>query len=187
MTLSMTAMSSLKVQYGLMSCCNWSLCSGQPCMIYSLRHCTFWSSDVIYCSSCIVIHSSMLVAVCIALILNCIPGISASLFWLWFCLDSQSATKRSFQACIWFSLCIDVFLAEFAIVSVIVLLCLFLILWLVVCDLELYSSLLWSSNGGILQAHIVCLMLLFLSCCTLFSFPVRLFAGKHNTYMYAVV
>ena len=42
----------------------------------------------------IFMQSGMLVVVCMVSIFNCIPGISASLFSLWFCLDSQSAINR---------------------------------------------------------------------------------------------
>ena len=109
MTQSVTAMSSLNVQYGLMFCCTWSLCSGQPYMIYSLRHCMCWSWQVTCCSSWIVIHSGLLVVVCIALIPNCIPGISASLSLLWFIWIASLLWIGLVQACIRFSLCIDVF------------------------------------------------------------------------------
>ena len=39
-------------------------------------------------------HSGMLVVVCVASIINCMPGISASLFFLWFCLESQPAMNK---------------------------------------------------------------------------------------------
>ena len=37
----------------------------------------------------------MLVVVCIASIFSCMTGIFPSLFFLWFCLESQSAMNRS--------------------------------------------------------------------------------------------
>ena len=152
--LLMTAMSSLNVQYGLMSCCTlnsaynekkyaeillryrrlfikgdvfigewgifgaeiflhyrqffvksnfiigrveciWSLCSGWPCMMYSLRHCMCWSWQIT-CTACLVfLH----LCFCCGFVWIASP--------LWIDLV---------QACIWFSLFIDVFLAEFTVV-----------------------------------------------------------------------
>ena len=46
---------------------------------------------------CIFMQSGMFVIVCMASICNCMPGISASLFSLWFCLESQSVMNRSGQ------------------------------------------------------------------------------------------
>ena len=40
-------------------------------------------------------QSGMFVVVCMTSIFNCMPGISASLFSVWFCLESQSAMNRS--------------------------------------------------------------------------------------------
>ena len=93
-TPSITAMTSLNVQYVLMSCGSWFLLSGDP-LWHSMRCWRCWSGDVASCSSCIVMHSGMLEVDCIALILICMPVISSSLFSQWFCLDNQSAMKRS--------------------------------------------------------------------------------------------
>ena len=92
---SITAMSSLNIQYVLMSCGSWILLSGHPCFMYSIRCCRCWSWDVASYSSCIVIHCSMLAVNCIELILDHMPCISSSLFSLWFCLDSQSDINKS--------------------------------------------------------------------------------------------
>ena len=135
MTPSMTALSSLSAQYGLMSCCIWSLCSGQPFMIYS------WDT------ACLCLGKSLVAAHALSYILVCCSlsvwhwYLTACLVFLHLCLQCGFVWIASLlwinlvQACIWFSLCIDVFLAEFAVVSVIILLCLFLILQLVVCAL----------------------------------------------------
>ena len=40
-------------------------------------------------------HSGMFIVVYMELMFTCIPGLSLSLFSLWFCLESQSAMKRS--------------------------------------------------------------------------------------------
>ena len=94
-TPSITAMSFLNVQYVLMSCCNWFLLSGHPCMTYSMRCRRCWSWDATSCNSCIVMHSSMVVVDCITLILTYMPVISSSLSLLWLCMDSQSVINRS--------------------------------------------------------------------------------------------
>ena len=40
-------------------------------------------------------QSGIFVVVCMVLIFNCMPGISASSFSEWFCLESQSVMNRS--------------------------------------------------------------------------------------------
>ena len=40
-------------------------------------------------------QSGMLIAVCMTLLFNSIPGISVSLLSVWFCLESQSAMNKS--------------------------------------------------------------------------------------------
>ena len=94
-TQSFTAMLSQHIQYVLMSCGICSLCYCQPCMLHSLRCCRCSSCDFTFCIPCTVIQSGILVVVCMASIFNCIPGISASFFPLWFCLEFQSAMNRS--------------------------------------------------------------------------------------------
>ena len=49
-------------------------------MTYSMMCCRCWPQDIVSCSSCIVIHFSMLVVDYIALILSHIPVISLSVF-----------------------------------------------------------------------------------------------------------
>ena len=78
-----------------MSCGIWSLCSVQPLMICLWSCIKSSSCKVVYCSSFIIMQSGILVVVCMASVLSCIPGISASLFSLRFCLDSLSAMNRS--------------------------------------------------------------------------------------------
>ena len=136
-TPSITAMSSLNVQYVLMSCSSWFLLWGYPCMTYSMRYWRSWSIDVASCSSCIFIHSGVLVVDCIWLILVHMPVISSSLFLLWFCLETASLPWIGLvQAHIWFSLCIDVFLTEFVGASVIMCYILFEYdnEWFVICN-----------------------------------------------------
>ena len=94
-TPSITAMSSLNVQYVLMSCGSWLLLSGHFYMTYAMRCRRCWSWDVASCSSCVVIHSGLFVVDCTALIFIHKTAISLSLFSLWFCLDIQSAINRS--------------------------------------------------------------------------------------------
>ena len=94
-TPSITAILSQNIQYVLMSCGIWYLLSGQPCMIYSLRHCWCSSWDIALYSSCIFMHSSLLVATCMKLTFICIPHISVPLFFLWLCMESQSTINRS--------------------------------------------------------------------------------------------
>ena len=92
---SITNMSSYNVQYVCMSCDIWFPFSGQPLMMYTFSCCRWSSCDVACCNCCIVMHSGMFVIVCMASIFNCMPGISASLFSVCFCLESQSAMNRS--------------------------------------------------------------------------------------------
>ena len=89
---SITDMSSRNVQYILMSCGIWSLISGQPGMICSLRHST---CDVASCSSCIVMQYGKSVIACMALKLNHMSGISVFFFSFLICLESQSTTNKS--------------------------------------------------------------------------------------------
>ena len=129
-TLSITVVSSQNIQYALMSDGNWSLVSCHPWMICSLRHCRWSSCDIACSSSWIVMQSCMLVVICMASVSNCMSGISASLFSLWFCLETSLLWTNLAQACIWSWLCIDVFW-----VPVIMLLHLLWRLLLAVCDL----------------------------------------------------
>ena len=72
-----------------------SLFSGHHFMMCSFSFCKWLSRAVSCCNSCIVIHSGMFVGVSQLLTFTCIPAISSSLSSLCFCLDSQSAMKRS--------------------------------------------------------------------------------------------
>ena len=88
---SCTAMSSWNIQYVLMSCSIWSLFSGQPMMMYPFSHCKWLSCEVACCNYCFDMHSGMFVTLCMVSTLTFMPGISAFLFSLWLCLESQSA------------------------------------------------------------------------------------------------
>ena len=95
LTPRITVISSQNMLYGLRFCAMWSLFSGHPLKICSFSCCKWLSSDAAHCSSCIIMHSGMFIVVCMVLMCTCIPGISLSLFSLWFCLETQSAMKRS--------------------------------------------------------------------------------------------
>ena len=136
-------------------------------MICSWRCCKYSSCEVVCCSSCLVMQSGILVVVCMALIFRCIPGISASLFSLWFCLDSQSAMTRSgpglymmltLYRCILSrihcSLCGSVATSFFKYCDY----------QLVICN---YTHL--SHKAVMMEVHIVYLVLLFLCCYIFFS------------------
>ena len=92
---SITAMSSQNVQYILMSYSIWSLFSGQPTIMYPFIYCKCSSCVVACCKHGIDMHSGIFVAVCIVSTFISMPGIFASLFSEWLCLESQSAMKRS--------------------------------------------------------------------------------------------
>ena len=91
---SITTMSSQNTQYVLMSCGIWSLISGQPMMLHPFIHCKWSSCEVAFCSCCIDMHSGMFAAVCMVSTFTFMPGICASLFSLWLCLESQSVMNR---------------------------------------------------------------------------------------------
>ena len=91
---SITTMSSQNVHYVLISCDIWLLFSGQSMMMYPFSHCKWSSCMVAWCNCCIDIHSGMFAAVCMAN-LHFMLGISASLFFLQLCLESQSVMNRS--------------------------------------------------------------------------------------------
>ena len=94
-TPSITDMSSLMGQYGLMSRCNCFLASSQPVII---KHCSLCK-----CLSCLVtcwiqymdMHSGTSVTTCTSSTLMSKPLMTSSLSSLWLCLDSQSAIKIS--------------------------------------------------------------------------------------------
>ena len=88
---SIIAMSSWNVQYVHMFCGIWSLFS----MASLCKKTQTSSCDVACCNCCIVMQSGMFVVICLVSIFNCMPGISASLFSVWFCLESQSVMNRS--------------------------------------------------------------------------------------------
>ena len=92
---SITAISSPNVQYVQIFCNIWSLSSCQHLMMYPFSCCRSSSCDVACCNWCIVMHSGVFVVVCMTSIFNCMPGISASLFSAWSCLESQSVMNRS--------------------------------------------------------------------------------------------
>ena len=57
--------------------------------------CCRWSSLIVACCvSCVVMHFGKSV-VSIALMFFLLPGILSSLFFMWFCLDSQYVMNRS--------------------------------------------------------------------------------------------
>ena len=134
--------------------------------MYSFSCCSCLPCDVACCNCCIVIQSGMFVVVCMASILNCMPGVSVSLFSM--CLESQSVMNRSGLGLYMIWLYIGVFWAEFIVFSVIMFQHLSWRLLLVVYDLLLYSPLSQSTSDGICQAHIVYLVPLFQCCCTFF-------------------
>ena len=91
---SITAMSSLNDQYILISCGIWSLFSSHPTMMYPFSHCK-WSSCAVGWYFCrIDMHSRMFVVFCIPSTFMSMLCISASLFSVSFCIDSQSAMKN---------------------------------------------------------------------------------------------
>ena len=75
-------MSTLNVQYVLMSHGNWSLLSGHHCMMYSLSCWRSLSWYVASFSSLTVIHSGTFVVNHMTLMLICMPLISSSSFTL---------------------------------------------------------------------------------------------------------
>ena len=90
---SITSMSSLNDQYALMSWCTCSLLSGQPAMINPISCCKC-SSCVVACCICWThMYSGTFIDACFASTLMSMSCIAASLFSLWFRLDSQSAIK----------------------------------------------------------------------------------------------
>ena len=92
---SITVMSFLKDQYGLISWWSWSLLSSHPTIIKDFNHCRSSSHMVTCCICWIDMHSGTLANVCTASTITSIPLIASSLFSLWLCWDSQSAIKIS--------------------------------------------------------------------------------------------
>ena len=131
-------------------------------------------------------QSGMLVVLCMISTFNCMPGISASMFSLRFVWKASLLWINLVQACIWPWLYIGVFCVEFIAISGIVLLHLFWILLLVVCDLWLYSPYLQSSNYGISLGCIAYLVFCFL-CCFVFFHAWQGFAHECNWSEYAIV
>ena len=125
MTPSITAMSSLNDQYGLMSWCNCSLLSGHPTIIKHFNCCKSLSCAGACYICWIDMHSGTSVDVCIASTQTSIPLIASSLFSLWLCWDSQYAIKILALVCIVFWPCIDVSSVGFTGFSRIGSLCLF--------------------------------------------------------------
>ena len=95
MLLSITAMSSLKDQCGLISWWSWSLLSGNPAIIKDFNHCRCSSCIVAHCICWIDMQSGILVDICATSTIMSIPLIASSLFSLWLCWDRQSTIKDS--------------------------------------------------------------------------------------------
>ena len=96
---SITARSSLNVQYGHIPCGISLLLNGHPCMMYSFSCCrwSFWC--VACCISCMDMHSSMSVSVCTMSVLSLMPSISSSLSSVWFARLASQLWKGLVQAC----------------------------------------------------------------------------------------
>ena len=161
-----TAMSSLSGQYILIFHCTWPLVSGHPMMIYSFSHCKCSSCAVACCIFRIDLHSGMFAVVCIASIFMSMPCISASLFSVWLCLDSQSVMKSSgpgLYITLTWNWCIlrgmHCILYDRVATS-------FWILLLGVYDWLLYLPPYQSNNGEIFQHHAIYPMPLFWCYCT---------------------
>ena len=113
--LLITTLSSQNVQYVITSSGIWSLFSGHPLITYPFSHCKWLSCAVACCNCDIDIHSGMFVAVCMASKFTSMPGFSAPLLSVWFCLESQSVMNRSGPGCIIFWLRIGVFWGEYVV------------------------------------------------------------------------
>ena len=91
---SITASSSLYVQYGFNSVFISSLLSGHPAIIIFFNFWRWSTCDDACCSSVIDRHPCISVAVCMASTQTSMPFIGWSFPCVWLCLNSQSAIKN---------------------------------------------------------------------------------------------